>query len=410
MLIHATSSPATDDVDREIRGGFRTLLFAPGLERRYEDETRAERQRYFIATGQIATVLYDLFLFSDWQMTPDVFKAALIVRLGIFTPMFGLLWLLFTYSPSKTVREGLSSGLAIISVAMVMYVLTISRSPDLVIYQHGTLLIMLFTAVIQRLRFRFAAVTLVSILVIQIVAATQLHGITPRLMATVTITFVTALVLLLWAAYALEKEQRRSFLLDLRSRILNDHLDQLAKHDALTGLWNRHHLDTVMTSAWTDAQTHPRRMAVILLDIDHFKSLNDCAGHLEGDKCLSRIAASVHGAVADDDKAAVVRFGGEEFLVFIDGADLGMAIKAAERIQIAIRQTAIPHPAFGDGAIVTASFGVAAGPAPDLSMERLVAAADDNLYASKRAGRDRIWPISASDTDPGLRCLDLRVA
>ena len=398
--IFKTKLPAIETVDRQIAGGFRSLLFVPELELFHEYETRQARERYFIACGQIAAVLYNLFLFCDWQMTPDGFGTALIARLGIFTPLFFFTWFVITRSPTPRFREGLSSLLAIISVVAAMWVVNTSRSPDLATYQYSSILIMMFTAVVQRLRIRYAAATLFGILVVQIITAVHIHSMTPRLMASVITSFVTAFVLLLWAAYSIEREQRRGYLLDLRSRILNEHLDLVAKQDALTSLWNRRHLETMMDMAWADARAEPRSMSIILLDIDHFKIFNDSYGHLEGDKCLQEIASCISAATEADGGSVAVRFGGEEFLVFIDGADTIAARQVADRIQAAIKTRAIPHPVLGDGRVVTASFGVATGCPADLAPERLVAAADDALYVSKRAGRDRIQPVVLGAADP----------
>ncbi len=123
---------------------------------------------------------------------------------------------------------------------------------------------------------------------------------------------------------------------------------------------------------------------------------NDTYGHLEGDGCLRRLAASVKAVVEGDANACAVRFGGEEFIVFLAGADTEAATRTAERIRTEIAKAAIPHPVLGEGMTVTASLGVATGMAPDVSRDKLVAAADDALYAAKRAGRDRISSIVVS--------------
>ena len=393
MRVGEIKIASIDAVDREIEGGFPLLRFAPDLECVYEEHTRHHRDRYFIATGQLATILYNLFLISDWLMTPDVFKQALIVRTGIFTPYFLATWFVISRGPPPWVRESIACFTMIVSVILPMAVLTMSRGPDLAVYQYGTVLIMLFTAVVQRQRSRYVAVTLISILVIQLTTAAHLHGITPGLMGNVVVFFLTAGVLLLWAAMTLEREERRSYLLDLRSRILNDHLDRISKQDALTGLWNRRHLETVMDLAWTDAEAAPRPMSVILLDIDHFKMFNDSYGHLEGDKCLRQVGACVRASIDGDTRITAVRFGGEEFLLFVDGADTDAARTVADRIRAAIKAAAIPHPALAYGACVTASFGIATGRAPEQAKSRLVAVADEALYRSKHAGRDRVRSI-----------------
>ncbi len=385
-------------LDREIDGGFRLLRFSPRLEYLYEDETRASREHYFIRTTQLAIILYNIFLLTDYLMMPDVFWLAVLGRSCIFTPLLLVVWLVIHRGPPCWIREGAASLSSVVSVTVAMTIVGMSRSADMVIYQTGDVLILVFCAVVQRLRIRYALATTISVLIIQLSIATSLPGMTPRIIVYNVLFFLTASVLLLAAAYTLEREQRRSYLLDLRNRLLNDRLERIAKQDPLTGLSNRRHLDTVMTDAWLRGEAGPTQMTVILVDIDHFKAFNDSCGHLEGDECLRRFATCLRTAIAGEATAYAVRFGGEEFLIFIEGAGVEVARRAAERIKAEIKATAIPHPALSTGRIVTASLGVATGPAPACSRDHLIAAADRALYKAKRAGRDCIRAV-AIDAD-----------
>ena len=399
------NEPEASAIDREIEGGFPAMRFSPDLEKRYEADTRTQRERHLRRSHKIGIVLYNVFLFSDWQMMPDIFTMALVVRLGILTPVFVISYLFIKEGSPRLVRESVASGLAVLAVALLLCIMPMSHSPDVLIYQYGNLLGILYTAAVLRLPLRYATVTIGSLLTGQFIAVAHLHNVTPKLIVTVVLFYAIGGLLMLWSSYALESEQRRSYLLELRSRILNNHLDQIAKRDALTGLWNRRHLDTVLKTAWASAVGAPRPMSVILLDIDHFKSFNDSQGHVEGDKCLERVANCVRSAVECDDKAVAIRFGGEEFLVFVEGANSRRVEDLARRIQASIKCAAIPHPALGDGAVITASLGIATGTAPGLPTERLIAAADNHLYAAKRSGRDRIWP-----SDPAAGEAELRIA
>ncbi len=257
-----------ESVDREIAGGFRSLVFCPQLESLFESETRRERERYFVRTTLLGAILFDLFLFSDWLMLPDVFWSAVIGRVGLTTPLILMTAVVMSRSPPRWVREGLAGFMTIVAVIVGIVVVDMSRSPDMVVYQFGNLLIIVFATVVQRLRFRWAGVTMAGIITAHLALIAQLSEMTPRLLADTAEFFFVGAALLMWAVYVLEREQRRSYLLDLRSRILNDQLDRIAKQDSLTGLWNRRHLDPVMTSAWTQCQAQPTPMSVILLDVD----------------------------------------------------------------------------------------------------------------------------------------------
>ena len=276
----------------------------------------------------------------------------------------------------------------------------------MVYYQNGDVLIMVFAAVVQRLSFRYACATLAGLFVVQMCFVAGLQDTTLRLLAYNGLFFFTAATLLIWAVYALESAERRNYLLNLRNRLLHDQLDKASKQDALIGLWNRRHLETTMAAAWAAAH-RPRDVSVILLDIDHFKAFNDSYGHLKGDKCLRRVAGCVRDALAGEPRGCAVRFGGEEFLVFLDDVGARAVRHTAERIAAALKAAAIPHPVLGDGRIVTASLGVATGSAPALAMSKLIAAADDALYVAKRAGRDTISAASVCPEGPPAETIPL---
>lgn len=208
--------------------------------------------------------------------------------------------------------------------------------------------------------------------------------------------FVAVTILLLLAAYLLEHADRRSYLFALRGRLLRSELEKSARTDPLTGLWNRRHLGDFSQSLWAASAQAPRNVAVMMIDIDHFKAFNDSVGHIEGDLCLRRISACVADAVTGTGGTAV-RFGGEEILVFLPDAGLDDARRLAETIRSAIAAAKLPHPALGTNAVVTASFGIAAAIAPQVSLSELVSAADAALYAAKHAGRDCVWPLAGTE-------------
>src|SRR5581483_3118719 len=136
-------------------------------------------------------------------------------------------------------------------------------------------------------------------------------------------------------------------------------------------------------------------VSVVLADVDHFKALNDRYGHSAGDLCLKRVAAILTAEMRGGSDLAV-RFGGEEFLLLLPGADLPSAIRIAERARRAIEAAAIPNEGATLQGIVTASFGVASSSTSDLSALELIAAADSALYAAKRKGRNQVWPPLAA--------------
>jgi diguanylate cyclase (GGDEF)-like protein len=150
--------------------------------------------------------------------------------------------------------------------------------------------------------------------------------------------------------------------------------------DALTGLPNRRALDRAM------AQAGDRPAALLMVDADHFKALNDTWGHAAGDAALKHLGRIFLRSLRDGDLAS--RIGGEEFALWLDGAGLPTALEVAERVRRAVADTRLPWA--GTELRLTCSVGVACFPDPIEAVTNLHAAADAALYRAKQAGRNRV--------------------
>jgi len=173
----------------------------------------------------------------------------------------------------------------------------------------------------------------------------------------------------------------------LRSGQLLEEMRDTAMRDGLTGLYNRRAFDEHLKQAiGREGRQDGGRFALLLIDIDHFKKLNDTFGHPAGDAALRHTAALLHGHLRAADQDA--RFGGEEFAVIVAGADEAGAMHLAERVRHGIEKGQVIF----DGArlAVTVSIGVAVWPRDGESGGELVAAADRALYGAKQAGRNRV--------------------
>ena len=163
--------------------------------------------------------------------------------------------------------------------------------------------------------------------------------------------------------------------------------------DVLTGWNNRRYLTVRMSEELARARRDGSRLVCLMLDIDHFKRVNDNWGHAAGDAVLREIAQRVESQVRASDVAA--RYGGEEFVVLLPGTDVASAMLLAERIRAAVSKTPIELPN-GEGVTITASIGISdvlpKPEADDLKTigDSLIARADVALYAAKAAGRDRV--------------------
>ena len=176
---------------------------------------------------------------------------------------------------------------------------------------------------------------------------------------------------------------------------LRAELAEEAVRDPLTGLHNRRHLDQVLAGGLGTSGVG-EGLAVITLDIDHFKAVNDRFGHAAGDTVLTAVARLLQASVRDGDTA--VRLGGEEFLVLLPGADREQAVLRAEEMRRGV--AAVVHAFGGERIRVTVSAGVAVRSGDGASAGTLLEAADRALYVAKATGRDRV--VAADDALPGL--------
>jgi diguanylate cyclase (GGDEF)-like protein len=169
----------------------------------------------------------------------------------------------------------------------------------------------------------------------------------------------------------------------------NQSLQQLVRKDPLTGLWNRRHYDEVIEIEWRRCLRHKKPIALMILDIDHFKKYNDYYGHVAGDHCLIKIAQAVRGLFRRSSDLTV-RLGGEEFLIVMPETDKDDAIKMADRLLKEIEELNIPHELSPVIARVSISIGVTSMvPEHDNSYLELLLTADKALYQAKSSGRNQ---------------------
>ena len=189
---------------------------------------------------------------------------------------------------------------------------------------------------------------------------------------------------------------------------LQDELDEAfqqqlyesAVRDGLTGAYNKRYLLERLDQEFSYAERHGTPLSLIVLDLDHFKKVNDVHGHAAGDEVLRSVAEAVRGAARAEDIFA--RYGGEEFVLMLRETSLHDTMRYAERLRILIEDMQVP---FGGATLqVTCSLGVASTDgAWHKSGRRLFVKADRNLYQAKQAGRNCVFgPQRAIKTDPGV--------
>lgn len=175
--------------------------------------------------------------------------------------------------------------------------------------------------------------------------------------------------------------------LALSNIALREKLRTQALRDPLTGLYNRRYMEDMLHRYANLAERNGSTLAVVMLDLDHFKRLNDEHGHALGDAVLSEVAAAVIGAIRPSDVAC--RFGGEEFVVLFPDCSMSEAMAKAEILRARIERLSENH-----GSQISASFGVATIPETSAKVSDLLTDADTALYRAKGEGRNRV--ISAA--------------
>lgn len=196
--------------------------------------------------------------------------------------------------------------------------------------------------------------------------------------------------------HTLKKQLERE--VDARTKELKDALMKLSEAhivlkelntiDAVTGIRNRQYFDDVLDQEWRRAKRQGYDLSLMLLDIDHFKKVNDTYGHLVGDECLARVAKAVD-SMFNRPSDVVARYGGEEFAVILPYVSSDNALRLAENLRKSLEQTSFE--ADGHTLSVTMSIGVATvAPHDDVEPRDLVAWADSVLYKAKSNGRNQV--------------------
>jgi diguanylate cyclase (GGDEF)-like protein len=165
------------------------------------------------------------------------------------------------------------------------------------------------------------------------------------------------------------------------------YLKRKSEHDPLTKILNRDSLNAFLDFSWRNAKDHKAPLSALMLDIDHFKKINDSFGHQMGDMILLEVTQTISQTLRSNDGFG--RYGGEEFVVLLPGLDKNKALMVAERIRLAVKNRSYPV-----DKPITISIGVASFP-DDVSRETdLIPLADRMMYEAKRAGRNRVSSLN----------------
>ncbi|NDY91062.1 GGDEF domain-containing protein [Ideonella livida] len=201
----------------------------------------------------------------------------------------------------------------------------------------------------------------------------------------------------LGAVRAMQKVQILQQTMEEERAQLITQLSQLSNTDGLTGLLNRRAFFEQAERELATAQRHGFHLSVVLLDVDHFKAINDSYGHGVGDEALRAVASTLAAQIRTGDLAA--RYGGEEFVLLLGHCDAAQAFKSAERLREAVSQLRVADP-LGGAFALTASLGVASTGQHGLELQHLLSVADAAMYRAKRTGRNRVAGAEPAPAPP----------
>ena len=391
-----------DELDSalELRRPYRT--WSSALKRAF----RAEGQTAWIHDIRIQMRVSLFIIFSslavDFIALPHMFTESVALRLGLVAP-FHLAGLFLVRDDNLEWMKRLVCSGMIAFAAMVMH-LASHGSPEVAVrYSMATIVLLAasaFTLPLSRREFR--------VYLLSFCFVTVCFGMFPR-PALPPIDMLQHLMLLAisgTASFVLAGRywelNARNYLLDLRDRLTreelelhNERLRELSEQDPLTGVPNRRHFEQVFERDFVGtADAGDGAVALMMIDLDHFKQFNDRHGHQAGDQCLRLAGVAIEASLQGTD-SSFARYGGEEFIAVLREREEGDARRIAQRIRLAI--SGLPGSTSSEP-LVTTSIGVAiVPPASDLDREDLIEMADTALYAAKRAGRNRVEIVLAGE-------------
>jgi diguanylate cyclase (GGDEF)-like protein len=391
------AQPVTEIEEALARKAHR-LRFAPFLETEYEAARGKNRNRAVAQYLLVYLAAKLLFLVANLQVGSQVFRVSMTLRLGIVLPLTAIAVILLL-RPLPSWVHGVAAFTPLIAeTALVMLLGRFSGSAISTRYVMAAGIGIFAQTLLMRAPFRQCVGGLMAALaVFCALALVPWPGHFGPPISRDYLIFVIGFSLpALYERHSREHADRREYLLSESNRLrmedilrMNSLLDRLSTMDALTGVFNRRHLDAALSRLCEVAVDRQRWVGVLMIDIDHFKSINDTAGHLHGDYCLEQVAQVLQQSVRAG-LDTVARYGGEEFVAILPDADERLTIVIGERIRKSIEATGLPA---AQGRVLTVSAGATAirGEAgAKFSADDLLATADSALYAAKRSGRNRV--------------------
>ncbi len=423
MRANQTSGSKHSTLFRHTSMNRRTLAFAPGLEREFAAVYARRSLAQVRFTLVVGLLFYSGFAGLDLLVAPEVVGSLWWIRFAGFLPL-SLVLLGASFLPVfQRIGQALLTAWVVFAGLGIIAMMTIVPGDAGYSYYVGLILVFMVGYTWARIRFTWATAAGWSLVLAYEVAAIWLMDTPAQVLLSNNYFFVGANVLGMLGCYAIERYARMEFLgackLDDKQRLVeranealasvneqlavaNSELERLARYDGLTGIANRRIFDETLAVEWRRMTREKKPIALVLVDVDHFKDFNDTYGHQAGDDCLVQVGRVLaESARRPGDLAA--RYGGEEFVLLLADTDMDGVCHVATALEAAVDGLRIAHTGSSVADHVTVSMGVVAliphvGQAP----ADLVALADAALYEAKEAGRHRFVQARLPDGTPAL--------
>ena len=356
------------------------------LESGYRSHYLAQDIRQGIIVGSIWLLPNFLFIFIDYLLyagTP-LFQALLVIRLFVLATL-SVIFVSLRWIKSPATYDYL---VLIASCLVLSSVFCINRlHPDLHSYTAGMdylLLFSIYLLVPNRLLFRIIPSALFTIanLIAHFNLPEPLSG---PILTIIAVSLVMSNVLGIWASVRFYSHRRQQYQSQLRASELRKDLIQNALVDQLTGVSNRRHFFQAAEAEFERFRRYHHFFSIVMVDLDHFKDINDQFGHPIGDRVLKDFASTITRAKRDIDTFG--RLGGEEFALLLPETDLSGATDIAVRLRRACHGVILPE---ASSRHITISIGVTQVRSDDMNFDDVLSRVDEALYLAKNNGRDRV--------------------
>jgi diguanylate cyclase (GGDEF)-like protein len=384
-----------------------TLSFQdPDLEKRFRANYLRRYRLQSLLALEVALLLFSLFAILDWLLYPQLVKQLWLIRFGFALPALLVILALLLGKKYYCCGQPLMALALLVASATVAAMTVVIPSEMNDVYVAGLMLVAMYGFTVSRLRFLWANAGSWSGLLIYNLA--NIYWGDPSSWDLIAANFfcISTNVMGMVASYSMEYDSRQSFLLqrqlrEERSRLkqVNALLESQVLTDELTQLANRRSFFEHFQDEWLRARRNRHSLSLIMVDVDHFKRVNDEYGHQAGDVCLQQIAKAL-AAHARRAGEMAARLGGEEFILLLPESSAISVCEVAESVRRDIELLDIGVNRFATRNILhlTVSCG-AASVIPDAEYEpqMLLSASDKAMYKAKGLGRNRVICVDLRD-------------